>query len=236
VRQRRQRNPASATGLLRPQGRGARLRQRADQSQQGHDAAHAQRLLLPAQRVRDPQEDAGGAQHGHEHAAAIHAAPRDSGGSKRCTAAMSKAGAMAPWLHLIRFHGVLAPNAKLRTLVVPQEPEQPAQESRPAECEANCAHYRSVQLSWAELLKRVFEIDMEHCPNCGGELKIIAAILDQPVIEKIFTHLRLQARAPPRMPGREPHLQAAWPSRPITWSGDPAPRAARRGCAQASQG
>ena len=29
--------------------------------------------------------------------------------------------------------------------------------------------------SRARLLKRVFEIDMEHCPNCGGELKIIAA-------------------------------------------------------------
>ena len=47
------------------------------------------------------------------------------------------------------------------------------------------------------LLKRVFEIDLEHCPNCGGELKIIAAILEQPVIEKILTHLGLQARAPP---------------------------------------
>ena len=28
-----------------------------------------------------------------------------------------------PRLHLIRFHGVLAPNAKLRSLVVPQGPE-----------------------------------------------------------------------------------------------------------------
>jgi len=35
---------------------------------------------------------------------------------------------------------------------------------------------------------------MEHCSNCGGELKIIAGILEQPVIEKILTHLRLQAR------------------------------------------
>ena len=33
-----------------------------------------------------------------------------------------------PTLHLIRFHGVLAPNAKLRAQVVPQEPEAPAQE------------------------------------------------------------------------------------------------------------
>jgi hypothetical protein len=114
-----------------------------------------------------------------------------------------------PRLHLIRFHGVLAPNAKLRALVVPQEPEPLAQAAPPAECEATCAHHRPVRLSWAKLLKRVFEIDMAHCPNCGGELKIIAAILEQPVIEKILTHLGLQARAPPRAPARGSQLQAA---------------------------
>lgn len=43
----------------------------------------------------------------------------------------------------------------------------------------------------ARLLERVFDIDMEHCPDCGGEMKIIAAILEQPVIEKILTHLGL---------------------------------------------
>jgi hypothetical protein len=31
-----------------------------------------------------------------------------------------------PRLHLIRFHGVLAPNAKLRSRVVPQGPPAPA--------------------------------------------------------------------------------------------------------------
>jgi hypothetical protein len=50
---------------------------------------------------------------------------------------------------------------------------------------------------------------LEHCPNCGGELKIIAAILEQPVIEKILTHLGLQAGAPPRAPARGQGLQAA---------------------------
>ena len=114
-----------------------------------------------------------------------------------------------PRLHLIRFHGVLAPNAKLRAQIVPQDPEPPAQAVQPAECEANCAHHRPMRLSWAKLLKRVFEIDMEHCPNCGGELKIIAANLEQPVIEKILTHLGLQARAPPRAPARGQALQAA---------------------------
>ena len=47
----------------------------------------------------------------------------------------------------------------------------------PIEFEAGCTHHRPVRLRWAKLLKRVFEIDMEHCPNCGGERKIIAAIL-----------------------------------------------------------
>ena len=118
-----------------------------------------------------------------------------------------------PRLHLIRFHGVLAPNAKLRALVVPQvvpqEREPPVQVAPPAECEAPCAHHRPVRLSWAKLLKRVFEINLAHCPNRGGELKIIAAIMEQPVIEKILTHLGLQARAPPRAPARRSQLQAA---------------------------
>jgi hypothetical protein len=30
-------------------------------------------------------------------------------------------------------------------------------------------------MSWARLLKGVFDIDVEHCPNCGGALKIISA-------------------------------------------------------------
>jgi hypothetical protein len=32
---------------------------------------------------------------------------------------------------------------------------------------------------------------VEHCPNCGSALKIIAAIEDPPVIIKILSHLGL---------------------------------------------
>ena len=59
---------------------------------------------------------------------------------------------------------------------VRQAPEPAAQEAAPAACEANCAHHRPMRLSWAKLLKRVFEVDLEHCPNCGGELKVIPVI------------------------------------------------------------
>ena len=113
-----------------------------------------------------------------------------------------------PRLHLIRFHGVLAPNAKLRALVVPARPDKEAGASGAAATEPVCAHSRPARISWARLLERVFEIDLEHCPNCAGEPEIIAAILESAVIERILTHLGLQARAPPRAPTRG-HMQQA---------------------------
>ncbi|MGH8531525.1 MAG: hypothetical protein ACREV1_02065 [Gammaproteobacteria bacterium] len=61
-------------------------------------------------------------------------------------------------------------------------------------------------MSWARLLKRVFDIDIDK-PDTepatrGGTLKIIAAILNPTVIAKVLTHLGLSARAPPRSPAR----------------------------------
>ena len=44
-------------------------------------------------------------------------------------------------------------------------------------------------MSWAQRLKRVFGIDIESCPACGGAVRIIACIEDPVVIEKILTHL-----------------------------------------------
>jgi hypothetical protein len=97
-----------------------------------------------------------------------------------------------PRLHLIRFHGVLAPNAKVRWRVAPQGP--PAQASAAAEaaagveCELEPVQARPQRIGWARLLERVFDIDIKHCPSCGaGELKSIAAILERAAIEKIPT-------------------------------------------------
>ena len=101
-----------------------------------------------------------------------------------------------PRLHLIRFHGVLAPNARLRAAVVPAPPEKAGDEA------ALQAHGAPARMGWARLLRRVFDIDLEHCPLCGGDLKIIAAIEEPAVIVRILTQLGLPARAPPRSPAR----------------------------------
>ena len=65
-----------------------------------------------------------------------------------------------PRLHLIRFHGVLAPNAKLRSKVVP--PPEQATTAGAGDCKHVPAHSAPVRMSWARLLKRVFD----HRSNC----------------------------------------------------------------------
>jgi hypothetical protein len=32
---------------------------------------------------------------------------------------------------------------------------------------------------WAKLLKRVFNLDLTHCPHCGGDLRTIATIMQR---------------------------------------------------------
>lgn len=118
-----------------------------------------------------------------------------------------------PRLHLIRYHGVLAPNARLRSQVVPQgattadetaDSVTDALGDGIADSEARPVHARAAHIGWARQLRRVFGIDMQQCPNCGaGRLRIIAAIVDRPAIEKILNHLGLQPRPPPRARARE---------------------------------
>jgi hypothetical protein len=61
-----------------------------------------------------------------------------------------------PRLHLIRFHGVLAPNARLRALVMPQWTHaEHAAEIAVAEREVEHAQAWPVRIGWARLLKCV---------------------------------------------------------------------------------
>ena len=107
-----------------------------------------------------------------------------------------------PRLNLTRYHGVLAPNAKLRSQIIPQPPEDSTDgDVKDTEAMA-CTGVRKQYIPWARLLKRVFGIDIEICPHCQGELKIVAAIEDPAVIVRILKHLGLPTRAPPRKPAR----------------------------------
>ena len=106
-----------------------------------------------------------------------------------------------PRHHLVRYHGVLAPNAKLRKYIVPAKASTRPAAKRKTDHKKLKATTDTPQqdaliapLTWAQRLKRVFDIDITICPRCGGRLRVIADITDPTTIEKILNHL---ARAPP---------------------------------------
>ncbi len=63
---------------------------------------------------------------------------------------------------------------------------------------------------WRQLIKRVYEVDPLVCPSCGGELRIVAFIVNHEVVDAILRHLERRARAGRvRGPPLSPRLEAA---------------------------
>jgi len=61
---------------------------------------------------------------------------------------------------------------------------------------------RAARLRWAELLRRIYEVDPLRCPACGAQMRIIAVIMEPKVIDRILAHLRRKGRDPRAGPWR----------------------------------
>ena len=114
-----------------------------------------------------------------------------------------------PRVNLKRYHGVFAPNHRLREQITPARRGR-----RKAETTDEPVPARHVSMTWSQRLKRVFKMDIETCDHYGGAVKVIASIEDPAVIKQILQHLdrhvepappafRPFARAPPQpeLPG-----------------------------------
>jgi len=97
-----------------------------------------------------------------------------------------------PRVNLTRFHGVFAPNSKHRALVTAAKRGKGSLKVAEDKDEKTPAH-RHVAMTWAQRLKRVFNIDVETCRVCGSAAKVIACIEDPVVIKTILTHLEKKA-------------------------------------------
>ena len=65
---------------------------------------------------------------------------------------------------------------------------------------------------WAEMIRKVYEIDPLLCPQCAGQMKVIAFIRDYSVVDKIIKHLKLgfkPERPPPPQVLQQELLMAA---------------------------
>ena len=44
---------------------------------------------------------------------------------------------------------------------------------------------------WAEMIRKVYEVDPMVCPKCGGRMKVVAFITEVAVADRIIDHLKL---------------------------------------------
>lgn len=117
-----------------------------------------------------------------------------------------------PRVNLTRYFGVFAPHFKYRKLVVPGRKEK--SETDDNQINSTCVTQKdekennptplqkALRLTWAQRLKRVFNIDIETCPKCSGKVRIISSIEDPKVITKILDHLKLPSKAPTPWPAK----------------------------------
>ena len=114
-----------------------------------------------------------------------------------------------PRINLTRFHGVFAPNSKHRALVTPAGRGKGSRQAKPTgdDADERAPAERHAAMTWAQRLKRVFNIDISTCEKCQGPVRIIACVEDPAVIQLILNHLASQETtdqqaSPP--PGRAP--------------------------------
>lgn len=111
-----------------------------------------------------------------------------------------------PRIHMTRYHGVLAPNHSWRDQVVPRRSPDDVPDGNHAT--AKPRQTARQRMTWAELLKKVFQMDLTNCPDCGGAVKVVAAIMKRDVVVKILNHLSLPTEIPRWVPARAPPAQA----------------------------
>ena len=121
---------------------------------------------------------------------------------------LSKLAALVPRPrhNLVRYHGIFAPNSKMRKLIVPKNSNRSVKKIEGREerktyktpKESENQDELVAPLTWAQRLKRVFNIDITLCPLCGGTMRVIADITNPDIIRKILDHIEPQP--PPNQP------------------------------------
>ena len=105
-----------------------------------------------------------------------------------------------PRRHLVRYYGAYSNRARGQRRKAQAELgacpwSEMSQEAVPASPERAALRRR-----WANLIRRVYEVDPLVCPRCGSEMRVVSFITDPPVVRRIVDHLRKRhrpARPPP---------------------------------------
>src|SRR5210317_320844 len=83
-------------------------------------------------------------------------------------------------------------------------------------------------MTWAQRLKRVFNIDIEVCARCGGSVRVIVeasnrCIEDQDIIDRILARLEREKQNTPALPHLAPPTRAPPETLPLFAGKDSSP-------------
>jgi len=122
---------------------------------------------------------------------------------------------------MIRYHGVFASRHHLRAAIADRDPnatasvvqlpllERHGQEERPAKIRSSPPP--PARLAWSRLLARVFSIDVTICPECGGRMKILKAVLlPEDIDEALARQGLLEPRGSPPAPTPTGQTDLPW--------------------------
>ena len=105
-----------------------------------------------------------------------------------------------PRRHLVRYYGAYSNRARGQRRKAESRLEGngcgEAEEPLPPSPERAALRRR-----WANLIRRVYEVDPLVCPRCGSEMRVVGFITEHSVIKRILDHIRKRDRAsrgPPR--------------------------------------
>jgi hypothetical protein len=103
-----------------------------------------------------------------------------------------------PRRHLVHYYGaysnVVRGKLKARGLAQKSEPlaPGPGEDAPPPACTS--PSLAALRRGWAQLLRRVYEVDPLVCPRCRGVMRVVSFITEGRVIRRILDHLGASAR------------------------------------------
>ena len=90
-----------------------------------------------------------------------------------------------PRAHTVRYFGVLASHSKYREEIIPQNKDALVAKRK-----------KKSYISWEDLLKRTFKLDVLNCQICGNRMKLVSVVEDRELIEDTMTALGLDPKPP----------------------------------------
>ncbi len=109
-----------------------------------------------------------------------------------------------PRMHMQTYRGVLAPGSSWRDEVVVGKGRVREGSATSDVGNKQPARRPAHRYLWAELMRRVFRLDVLRCEVCKRSRRLISLITERSVIVRILAHLGLETDSPPIQPARAP--------------------------------